>query len=313
MGGEDVRAVNAQSQSSAALALPLLGSEPHSPLTQDLEKEDTNSAPPLLVTQESALIALQNPMGTLASPSADQIITYTVQPGDTLGSIAEDFDISLNTLLWANDIRNPRAVKSGDTLIILPVTGVQYIVKKGDTIESIAKEFRGDAGEILQFNGLPVGAPLDVGDTIIIPDGEFASAIVPVPGKGQKPPKQPFKIVLPEFKGYFMRPVVGGRKSRGIHGYNGVDLANSCGSPVFASAGGTVIFARTSGWNGGYGKYAVITHPNGSQTLYAHMSAVYAVVGQKMAQGAQIGHIGSTGNSTGCHVHFEIRGARNPF
>jgi len=110
-----------------------------------------------------------------------------------------------------------------------------------------------------------------------------------------------------------MRPIFGGRRSRGIHGYNGIDLADSCGSPVVTSAPGTVIILRSSGWNGGYGKYIVVTHPNGTQTLYAHLSSVLASVGQFVAQGSQIGNIGSTGNSTGCHVHFEIRGAKNPF
>ena len=90
-------------------------------------------------------------------------------------------------------------------------------------------------------------------------------------------------------------------------------MANSCGLPILASAAGTIIVARDAGWNGGYGKYLVVSHPNGTQTLYAHLNAVLAKYGQQVAQGSQIGKIGSTGNSTGCHLHFEVRGARNPF
>ena len=117
-----------------------------------------------------------------------------------------------------------------------------------------------------------------------------------------------------------MRPIVGGRNARatranphGLHGFNGVDLANSCGLPVSAAAAGTIIIVRTSGWNGGYGKYIVVTHPNGVQTLYAHLSTIQTNVGEQVAQGTPIALIGSTGNSTGCHVHFEVRGAKNPF
>ena len=118
---------------------------------------------------------------------------------------------------------------------------------------------------------------------------------------------------MPEFVGYYLRPIIGGRKTQGIHGYNGVDLAISCGQPVLATAPGQVIISKSTGWNTGYGKYTAISHPNNTQSLYAHMSKVFVEVGQAVTQGDAIGLIGSTGRSTGCHVHFEIRGARNPF
>ncbi len=265
---------------------------------------------PLSTVQESALIAPQNPAGTFSDVQKGEIVVYTVQPGDTLSSVAASFGISLNTLLWANNLRSSSRIKNGDELVILPVSGVQYKIKKGDTIDSIAKQFKGDSNEILSFNGVAVGESLDVGDTLIIPDGELAQA----PVQNSTPTTKTY--LVPSFKeaiGYYIRPVVGGRRSRGIHGYNGVDLANSCGLPVYASADGFVILARTSGWNGGYGKYIVLTHGNGTQTLYAHLLNLLVIPGQKVSQGTQIGVIGSTGNSTGCHVHFEIRGAKNPF
>jgi murein DD-endopeptidase MepM/ murein hydrolase activator NlpD len=109
-----------------------------------------------------------------------------------------------------------------------------------------------------------------------------------------------------------MRPIFGGRVSRGIHGFNGVDLAAPRGTPILASAQGTVIIARASGWNGGYGKYIVLSHSNGRQSLYAHADSIQAQVGQYVAQGSQIATVGSTGNSTGSHVHFEIRGDAMP-
>lgn len=295
--------------SAASVSLPLLGSNASFSYRQEGVGGPVDDAPPAMpVVQDSALVAPRNPAGTLSNARPDQILLYVVQQGDTPGAIAENFGISLNTLLWANNIRNSNTIKIGDELVILPVSGVRYAIKKGDTIESIAKSFKGDANEILSFNGLAVDEALTPGTIIIIPDGELFS----LPSQPVSPRYNRFTN-LPEERGYYLRPIVGGRKSRGIHGHNGVDLANSCGLPIYASAGGTVIIARASGWNGGYGKYAVITHANDTQTLYGHMSAVAVTQGMAVAQGFQIGDIGSTGNSTGCHVHFEIRGARNPF
>lgn len=265
----------------------------------------------LVATQENALISTRNPLGTIPRASSDQITVYRVEPGDTPGGIAERFGISLQTLLWANNLRHANTIKVGDELVILPVTGVQYEVKRGDTLESIAKKFKGDAAEITVFNGLAIGEALTVGQAVIIPDGEFA----PAPAPGLKPSAGGMTRItgVPDYKGFYMRPVIGGRRSRGLHGYNGVDLANSCGVPVMASAPGTVIVARTGGWNGGYGLYAVVTHANNTQTLYAHLSSLAVGAGDIVNQGTTIGALGSTGNSTGCHVHFEIRGAKNPF
>src|SRR3989338_8263775 len=157
----------------------------------------------------------------------------------------------------------------------------------------------------MAYNGIENDS-LVIGSTIIIPNAELS----PVPTQSKT-------IVRgaggPSLSGYFIRPISGGRKSQGLHGFNGVDLANSCGTPIIASASGTVLIARASGWNGGYGRYVVIAHPNGTQTVYAHMTNVSVTPGQYVQQGWQIGTLGSTGQSTGCHIHFEVRGARNPF
>ncbi len=252
-----------------------------------------------------------NPVGTIASDvaPAGQIFLYTIRPGDTLAGIAKSFDVSVNTILWANSISNARALKAGDEIIILPVSGVKHEVKKGETIAAIAKKYNAAIDEILQFNGLAPDERLLPGASLIIPSGELREA---APISPSTPTPRAFTN-LPALDGYYLRPIVGGRRSRGIHGYNGVDLANSCKEPVLASADGQVLVARSSGWNGGYGRYIVIAHPNNTQTLYAHLKELGAVPGQSVRQGETIGLIGSSGNSTGCHVHFEVRGARNPF
>lgn len=290
---------------------------PESALSQKNEppaggKQET---PGLVFSQESALLAPSNPLGRIEdiNGGSDLIFLYAVREGDTLSSIAKSFGVSVNTILWANELRNSRSIKAGDKLVILPVSGVQHEVKKGETIASIAKKYKGDQEDILAFNGLFSGEPLEVGSEIIIPDGEIQIQIT-------TPSRTPSYLSrLPEIFGYYMRPVLGGRNSRatkrnpqGLHGNNGMDLALACGSPIVASAPGTVIVSRSSGWNGGYGKYVVIAHPNGTQTLYGHNSKILVSAGQSVAQGQHIAAVGSTGRSTGCHIHFEVRGAKNP-
>ena len=308
--GPNITALSVEENSAvAAVTLPLLGSQSIRSTEVVDEKEVIFEEPTLSVTQDSALIGGRNPLGSLPSENKDHIFIYVVKSGDTPGGIAARYGITLNTLLWANEIKNSNSIKVGDELVILPVSGVQYIVKKGDTIYGIAKKFKADAADILNFNGLAISEPIEVGVTIIIPDGEL-QALAPASSTGSTATRFSW---LPHYAGYYIRPIQGGRKSRGIHGYNGVDLANTCGLPVYASAEGTVILARVSGWNGGYGKYLVITHSNGTQTLYAHLSDIFVGLGARVERGQYIANIGSTGNSTGCHVHFEIRGAKNPF
>lgn len=261
-----------------------------------------------IVVIGNALWAPTGPLGSLADVEAEEhkstsIALYVVHEGDTLSHIAEMFGVSVNTIRWANDIPG-NIIKPGQVLVILPVSGVRYTVKKGDTLASIVKKYKGDAEEIITYNNI-TQTSLAEGQEIIIPNGEIALSPVSsgsiVRGGG------------PEYAGYYLRPIVGGRKTQGIHGYNGVDLANSCATPVLASAAGNVIISRSSGWNGGYGIYTVISHSNKTQTLYAHLKSLIVPSGAYVQQGQIIGYIGSTGLSTGCHLHFEIRGARNPF
>lgn len=246
-------------------------------------------------------------------PSSDQISLYTVHKGDTLQQIAEMFDVTTNTILWANDLKKGESIVPGQILVILPISGIKYIVKKGDSLKAIAKTFNGDVEDISLYNGLENGV-LAVGSEIIIPNGE-ASIQETKPSKGSS---KGVGIALSggssvDPRGYFTRPVIGGVRTQGIHGHNGVDLASSYGTSILAAAGGTVVIARSSGWNGGYGDYVVIQHPNGMQTLYAHMSQVNVSVGEAVSKGQVIGAMGNTGQSTGVHLHFEVRGGRNPF
>lgn len=258
---------------------------------------------------DDALLPDTGVLGTAADiseikPQSDQISLYVVRSGDSLSGIAEMFGVSVNTIRWANSLSSKAALQVGQTLTILPINGIRHVVQKGETLESIAKKYKGDAEEIANFNEI---ATLTAGSEIMIPGGEE-------PASAEAPAGKPVRGSSgPNYAGYYAKPLANYVRTQGIHGNNGVDLATRLGAPVMAAASGKVIVALTGGWNGGYGNYVVVSHPNGTQTLYGHLLDVTTTVGASVAQGEVIGHLGNTGKSTGPHLHFEVRGAKNPF
>lgn len=248
-------------------------------------------------------------------PQNGAISVYVVREGDALSQIAEMFGVTANTILWANDLKSANLIKPGDSLIILPVSGVRHVVKKGDTVASIAKLYTGDRDDIIAYNGLSSETDITIGETVVVPGGRIAAP--PAPKKAAPTTKSTAVASSAPASGttggYFTHPVPGAIRTQGIHGYNGIDLAAPVGTSIRAAAGGEVIISKGSGWNGGYGSYIVVKHANGTQTLYAHTTANYVSIGQTVAQGEAIGAVGSTGQSTGPHLHFEVRGSANPF
>ena len=263
-----------------------------------------------ILIQEGALVPdgdVRRDEETTSRTEKGEISVYVVREADTLSQIAQMFDVSSNTILWANDITDPSIIQPGDTLVILPITGVRHVVKKGDTIASIAKKYDGDADEIVAYNQLASAADISVGDTVVIPSGV---APAPVVSSG----KSSTVTLTGNGSAGFVHPLPNAIRTQGIHGYNGVDLAGvPAGTAVRAAARGTVIVAKPTGWNGGYGSYVVVRHSNGTQTLYAHLSSVSVSVGDSVSAGQTVGGVGNTGRSTGTHLHFEVRGAKNPF
>lgn len=299
------------------------------PRLQAPVNSNPNSSAPIALdtSDDSALIAHGGPGGTTAdvvgTTPPDHISVYVVRENDTLSVIAKMFNVSVNTIIWANNLSGAGGVHAGDTLVILPVSGVERVVVKGDTLKSIAKKYGGDSNEIAQYNGLNPATALIVGSTVIIPGGEVAPSSSVSHGNStsgiarnhsRKIKGEPYLggggSVQP---GYYSNPVPGGVITQGIHGWNGVDIGAARGTPIYAAADGTAIVSRSNGgWNGGYGNYVVITHDNGSQTLYSHMKHAIVSPGQSVSTGQLIGYVGSTGDSTGPHLHFEVRGAANP-
>ncbi|MFA6430610.1 MAG: LysM peptidoglycan-binding domain-containing protein [Candidatus Paceibacterota bacterium] len=274
----------------------------------------------ITVVNDEALMSESGPAGTMAdidnSSVTGQISKYTVRKGDTLSSIAKMFGVSTNTVLWANNLPS-KTIKEGQILVILPVSGTIHTIAKGDTLKSIAKKYKGDTEEIAQFNELSSSASLSVGDTLIIPDGESV-AVAPAYSSA-KITARAHDTGGPSYSGYYIRPLSGGIRTQGLHGFNAIDFGARKGTPILASAAGEVIISKTSGWNSGYGRYVVISHGNGTQTLYAHLNENFVFEGQTVYQGQPIGSMGNTGKvipapgGDGTHLHFEVRGAKNPF
>lgn len=241
-----------------------------------------------------------------------EILDYEVEAGETLSQIADKFNISVETIKWANNLESIHTVKPGQILKISPVSGVAHTVKSGDTLESVAKKYSASSQAIVDFpfNDLPDDFKLKVGQVLIVPDG-----IPPETKVKPKPKIQPKYLASGQTSPTFNAPGGGSfiwpTSTSGISQYfawyhPGLDLANNRAPAIVASDGGTVI---TAGWpdNYGYGNRVIIDHSNGYQTLYAHLSNIYVSNGETVSRGQSIGQMGTTGRSTGIHLHFEIR------
>lgn len=239
---------------------------------------------------------------------------YTVEDGDTIAGIAAHFGISVSTVLAANGLHSNDIIKSGDHITILPKDGILYAVKSGDTLLSIANTYGAKASEIIADNNLPDSDRLSIGQQIMIPNATLpvqkSPTIVPQntqtsrdPGDEPTPAPQKDESKTPTGFGW---PTVTHHISQyfGHQGHTGIDIDNRSLPPVFAAQDGTVEFA---GWLGAYGNLIIINHGNGLTTYYAHLSKFYVAKGQQVSKGAAIAKMGSTGNSTGPHVHFEVR------
>lgn len=290
----DISSLAAWDNNSSALAKPGQGG-------QESSLEPTT-------VQENSIFA-HNPAATdyieKTSEKRVQIVEYTVQQGDKLSFIALDYGVSVESIMWANGLRDSDSIREGQILKIPPVSGIIHTVKKGDTIGTIAKKYGVEPDSIIAYNGLPQEGKLQINDELIVPDGKIrGSTSVAVT-------RSSAFSHLPNLGDYFLIPATGYNWGR-IHGRNGVDVANSCGTSILAAANGSVVISDGIGWNGGFGKFVKIIHSNGTETIYAHLSKILVNTGENVSRGQLIANMGTTGRSTGCHLHFEVHGARNP-
>lgn len=236
------------------------------------------------------------------------IETYTVQPGDTTQSIAALYGLEPTTIMWSNpDVEKaPDLLRVGQVVTILPIDGVYHTVEEGDTLVSLAEKYKVDASTIAAcpFNTLPADGTLEAGAHLIIPGGTkpYVARMVTA-----------YEGPVPEDvagSGYFRWPTSGIISNDYWYGHRAIDIASSLGTAIVAADDGYVSFA---GWTDvGYGYLVVVDHANGYQTYYAHLSNIFVIEGQAVSAGEVIGAMGSTGNSTGPHLHFEIRYAGYP-
>ena len=275
--------------------------------------------PPLILpaqlnnVEDDVLVRAAVPHTIIPERTRPEISIYLVQSGDTIYGIAAKLGLAPETILWANsDLEgNPDWLRVGQALTVLPLDGVYHQVGGGDTIAGIANTYKVEPAAIVTYplNELDPETPvIEAGQWLVVPGGQkpfVPRAVTAYSG--------PVSVDAALGSGAFGWPA-GGVIFQGYwSGHQAIDIAAWAGAPIAAADSGHVVF---SGWDDtGYGYTLVIDHGNGFQTLYAHLQAYYVEAGENVAKGQQIAEMGSTGNSTGPHLHFEVRQGtvqRNP-
>ncbi|HRH32643.1 MAG TPA: M23 family metallopeptidase [bacterium] len=252
---------------------------------------------------------------TPSTPARTSAIAYTVQNGDTISGIARRFNISANTILWENNLSATSVIQPGDKLTILPTSGVSHSVVSGQTLGQIASLYGVTPEQIMASNGITNANQIRIGARLVIPGGKLIAQgpkttsrqIAGSASKGLNAIKKliPGPSAIVPAGARMVWPTTGHNITQYFSWrHTGVDVANRIGTAIYAADDGVV---TTTGWNnGGYGNQIIINHGGGKTTRYAHLSAFGVNVGQKVSKGQYIAAMGSTGRSTGPHLHFEV-------
>ncbi len=265
-----------------------------------------------IVTSENSA-ALINPGlatsgGSIIGKFRDDVIYYTVEGGDTIGTIAEQFGISNNTILWENKLNTKSTIKPGQTLTILPQSGLSHQVGSGETLQEIADDYKADINKIIDFNQLADATDIDKDQILIIPGGTKEEPLPPAPTYTSGTSSYAYTNIPPSAANTsgtnLLWPTTSHRISQYYKwGHLAIDIANKQGEPVYASDSGVV---EKAGWGSGYGNLVIINHGNGIKTLYGHASKLFVNTGDYVTRGQTIMAIGCTGWCTGPHVHYEV-------
>ncbi len=302
-----------------AVAQAAVTATPHA-----VESDQPVRLPPWVMFESIPAVGRKAELRTLipTRPSV-AVQTHTVEFGDSVFEIAALFKIKPETLLWANyDLLNdnPDMISVGMELLVPPIDGVYYEWQAGDTLESVAGRFEADQKALLSWSGNPfdlTNPALEPGTLVMVPGGhrEFRQWIIPVIPRGAAGVSRAVygagacdgSYEGAYGSGGFIWPASNHSLSGNDYwsGHLAIDIAAGEGAQVYAADSGVVVF---SGWStGGYGNMIMIDHGNGYQTVYGHLSSTSAGCGRSVGQGSIIGYAGSTGNSTGAHLHFEVR------
>ena len=235
------------------------------------------------------------------------IVEYIIEEGDSISSIASKFNIDVSTVLWENNLSGNSVIKPGQKLDILPISGISYNITKGDTLLAIANKYDINEDEIININNLSDPGSLRVGQKLLIPGGKKIITLAKKSTYSNPSNIKNLINILPSGQpigDQMLWPTVGHRLTQyysWVH--RGLDIANKVGTPLYAAETGVV---EVAGWGKGYGNQVVINHGGGKKTRYGHASKLYVVVGEKVKKGDIIATMGSTGWSTGPHIHFEV-------
>ncbi|MBI2551747.1 M23 family metallopeptidase [Candidatus Uhrbacteria bacterium] len=257
-----------------------------------------------LVFEGGALLSQDLP-GVSVPLTRTEIVEYEVSPGDSPWMIAEKFGISVATVLWENNLSLWSTIKPGQKLKILPVSGISHTVRKGETLASITKKYKSAVADIQEYNSTRlIDGSLAVGTVLVIPGGRPIAVAPPAPVYRREIVSVP--NFAPGVGAKLTWPVPTSRRITQYYSWRhaGLDIGDRTGNPIVAAETGVVEYA---GWGrGGWGNTVVIDNGGGMKTRYAHASKILVEPGQAVSRGETIALVGSTGRSTGPHLHLTV-------
>ncbi|MDD6487225.1 MAG: M23 family metallopeptidase [Spirochaetales bacterium] len=224
---------------------------------------------------------------------------YRIKPGDMISTLAEDNHITQDTLISVNNIKQSRTIQIGQYIRIPSMAGIVYTTKTAEeTPESIAEKYKVSAAKVAQVNQTELGTVFGAGTTLFVPDAELDWITrQEINGDLFTRPLRRSYYISSRFS-WRVNPFTGRRTF-----HNGIDMAAPQGTPIYAALGGTVV---ATGWDNVYGKYVTVAHHSGYKTLYGHMSKITTKKGAHVTTSTKLGEVGSTGQSTGPHLHFTV-------
>ena len=223
---------------------------------------------------------------------------YIIEEGDNLTVISRKIGANLDTLVSVNKISNANRLRPGQKIIVPNRNGLLYTMKKGESLEDVTERYDVSLKRVLTFNKISDTADIEAGDDIFLPGAKY-TLDERIDKFGQMFSLPTTITRISSVFGYRVHPITGVRTK-----HMGVDIPGRLNTPVYAARKGKVIFA---GYSGGYGNLVIVRHDKGYTTYYGHLNSITTKAGANVGVGVMIGRMGSTGRSTGSHLHFEVR------
>lgn len=274
-------------------------------IKKDIDTEEEITDAQILSARKGKVVTDEEPK--VVVKKRVEVEVYTVQKGDTISTIAQNFGVSVSTILWENNLNAYSVIRPGDKLEILPFNGIKHTISSGENLSYIASKYDVEIDRITSANNITTNSMLKLGQVLMIPDGKKVYV------KTATPKVRAYDAIKSIVKAPNAKPVAGNKMQWPTVGHritqyynwrhHGLDIANKTGTPLYAADAGTV---EASGWGRGYGYQVLIDHGGGKKTRYAHASKLFVKKGSKVTKGQTIAAMGSTGWSTGPHIHFEV-------